>query len=95
MQEDDVGGGWKMASSDFSASQEEMIAARVPLGARDACVKLLIPLNKCRVESMYLPWKCEEERHAYEKCEYHLFLRRMKKMQELRQRDTQLQPAPN
>ncbi|CAK9221238.1 unnamed protein product [Sphagnum troendelagicum] len=82
-----------MASSEYSASREEMMAARLPLGARDACAKLLIPLNQCRVDSFYLPWKCEDERHAYERCEYHLFLLRMKKMQEIR--ESQLQPATN
>ena len=28
---------------------------------------LLIPLNKCRHKEYYLPWKCEDERHGYEK----------------------------
>ncbi len=30
--------------------------------------RLLIPLNVCRVEKNYLPWECEHEKHAYEKC---------------------------
>jgi NADH-ubiquinone oxidoreductase B18 subunit (NDUFB7) len=29
---------------------------------------LLLPLNVCRKEKYYLPWECENERHAYEKC---------------------------
>ncbi len=28
---------------------------------------LLLPLNVCRKEKYYLPWECENERHAYEK----------------------------
>lgn len=36
-----------------------MSAAKLPLQYRDSCAHLLIPLNKCRVESYYLPWKCE------------------------------------
>ena len=34
---------------------------------------LLLPLNVCRKGTWYLPWECEHERHAYEKCAY-LFL---------------------
>ena len=29
--------------------------------------RLLIPLNKCRHQTLYQPWKCEDERHGYEK----------------------------
>lgn len=32
--------------------------------------RLLIPLNKCRKQTLYAPWKCEDERHTYEKCQY-------------------------
>lgn len=42
-----------------AATREEMSAAKLPLQYRDSCAHLLIPLNKCRVESYYLPWKCE------------------------------------
>lgn len=28
---------------------------------------LLLPLNVCRKDKYYLPWECENERHAYEK----------------------------
>ena len=27
---------------------------------------LLIPLNVCRRDNLYVPWKCENERHVYE-----------------------------
>jgi hypothetical protein len=47
-----------------------MKAARLPLSFRDYCSHLLIPLNKCRRETMYMPWKCSDERHSYEKCQY-------------------------
>lgn len=67
-----------------SATVEEMEAARLPLGSRDLCAGLLIPLNKCRGETLYAPWKCSHERHSYEKCEYELFLQRVRKMDELR-----------
>ena len=53
-----------------TASHEEMRAARLPISFRDYCAHLLIPLNKCRQSTLYLPWKCSDERHTYEKCEY-------------------------
>ncbi|PWN88505.1 hypothetical protein FA10DRAFT_254738 [Acaromyces ingoldii] len=60
------------------ASLEESNAARLPIGWRDNCSALLIPLNKCRKETLYAPWKCEDERHTYEKCQYDDFVRRSK-----------------
>ncbi|KAK4382456.1 NADH dehydrogenase [ubiquinone] 1 beta subcomplex subunit [Sesamum angolense] len=42
-----------------------------------------------RVE-FYLPWKCEAERHTYEKCEYELVMERMLQMQKIREREAQL-----
>ncbi|USP78152.1 uncharacterized protein yc1106_05426 [Curvularia clavata] len=77
------------------ATREEMSAARLPLPYRDSCAHLLIPLNRCRHEEFYLPWKCEtdggptdcvgqNERHSYEKCQYEEFKERVKKMDELR-----------
>lgn len=41
------------------ATREEMSVARLPLPYRDSCAHLLIPLNRCRHEEFYLPWKCE------------------------------------
>ncbi|KAL2926360.1 NADH dehydrogenase [ubiquinone] 1 beta subcomplex subunit 7 [Bienertia sinuspersici] len=35
------------------------------------------PLSKCRPSEFYLPWKCENECHSYEKCEYELVIERM------------------
>ncbi|KKY25121.1 putative nadh-ubiquinone oxidoreductase b18 [Phaeomoniella chlamydospora] len=67
------------------ATREEMSAAKLPLAYRDSCANLLIPLNKCRRESYYLPWKCENERHSYEKCQYEEFKQRVAKMDELRE----------
>ncbi|KZO93759.1 hypothetical protein CALVIDRAFT_600477 [Calocera viscosa TUFC12733] len=62
------------------ASEEDMKRAHLPLGYRDQCSALLIPLNKCRRKSLYLPWECENERHSYEKCQYEDYMRRMKKL---------------
>ncbi|GHJ88744.1 hypothetical protein NliqN6_5146 [Naganishia liquefaciens] len=66
--------------SSQTASQSEMDAARVPLGWRDQCSALLIPLNKCRHKTLYAPWACEDERHGYEKCQYDDYMRRMKQL---------------
>ncbi|KAL5209567.1 hypothetical protein ABZP36_005190 [Zizania latifolia] len=67
------------------ATQAEMAEARLPLPYRDQCAHLLIPLNKCRVAEYYLPWKCEPERHSYEKCQYELVMERMLQMQKIRE----------
>ncbi|KZT21254.1 hypothetical protein NEOLEDRAFT_1244693 [Neolentinus lepideus HHB14362 ss-1] len=61
-----------------TASQEELKAHKVPLGWRDQCSALLIPLNVCRKDKYYLPWECGHERHAYEKCQWEDYMRRMK-----------------
>ena len=42
-----------------AATREAMSEARLPLAYRDGCAGLLIPLNRCRYEEYYLPWKCE------------------------------------
>lgn len=47
-----------------------MVDAKVPLHYRDTCAGILIPLNECRRDTLYLPWKCQDLRHAYEKCQY-------------------------
>ncbi|KAI5850997.1 NADH-ubiquinone oxidoreductase-like protein B18 subunit [Tricharina praecox] len=65
-------------------THEEMSAARLPLAYRDTCAHLLVPLNKCRYDTFYMPWKCEDERHSYEKCQYVEFKKRVAKMEELR-----------
>ena len=62
----------------IKATEEEMQHWRIPIPYRDSCVHLLIPLNKCRLETFYLPWKCTNERHAYERCEYKEYLRRVR-----------------
>ena len=63
------------------ALQEELRKEKVFVGHRDFCAHLLVPLNKCRRKTLYLPWKCEHERHVYEKCEYQEYKRRVLKKQ--------------
>ncbi|KAJ4845428.1 hypothetical protein Tsubulata_045415 [Turnera subulata] len=77
------------SSKPMIATQEEMVEARVPIPYRDQCAHLLIPLNKCRQSEFYLPWKCEDLRHSYEKCEYELVMERMLQMQKIRQSQQQ------
>lgn len=42
-----------------AATKSQMSEARLPIPYRDSCAHLLIPLNRCRYEEYYLPWKCE------------------------------------
>ncbi|KAF8198346.1 NADH-ubiquinone oxidoreductase B18 subunit-domain-containing protein [Mycena galopus ATCC 62051] len=72
-------------TSSTTASQEELKTQRVPLQWRDGCSALLIPLNVCRRKTLYMPWECDHERHAYEKCQYDDYLRRMKEATKLKQ----------
>jgi hypothetical protein len=39
-----------------------MSDAQLPMAYRDSCAGLLIGLNRCRVDSYYLPWKCNVRR---------------------------------
>ncbi len=40
------------------ATRAQMSEAKLPLAYRDGCANLLIPLNKCRHETYFMPWKC-------------------------------------
>jgi len=81
---DAVGLGDGTSSASIGGDRQAMANARLPLQYRDSCAHLLIPLNKCRVEEWYLPWKCENERHSYEKCQYVEFKKRVARMDEIR-----------
>ncbi|KAG9158298.1 hypothetical protein Leryth_000432 [Lithospermum erythrorhizon] len=84
------------SSKKMIATQEEMVEAKVALAYRDQCAHLVIPLNKCRHAEFFLPWKCEDERHVYEKCGYELVMERMLQIceKEGQMNDQQLQPIP-
>ncbi len=49
----------ELTGPETEATREEMRDAKLPLAYRDSCAHLLIPLNRCRYETYYLPWKCE------------------------------------
>eukprot|EP00291_Cryptomonas_curvata_P000719 CAMPEP_0172181796 /NCGR_PEP_ID=MMETSP1050-20130122/18027_1 /TAXON_ID=233186 /ORGANISM="Cryptomonas curvata, Strain CCAP979/52" /LENGTH=105 /DNA_ID=CAMNT_0012855139 /DNA_START=15 /DNA_END=330 /DNA_ORIENTATION=+ len=61
--------------------KEECAENRIDHGFRDYCAHKLIPLNQCRYREIFLPWKCVQERHAYEKCQFEEFQRRVKQVQ--------------
>eukprot|EP00013_Stygamoeba_regulata_P006498 CAMPEP_0177640986 /NCGR_PEP_ID=MMETSP0447-20121125/6833_1 /TAXON_ID=0 /ORGANISM="Stygamoeba regulata, Strain BSH-02190019" /LENGTH=81 /DNA_ID=CAMNT_0019143089 /DNA_START=34 /DNA_END=279 /DNA_ORIENTATION=+ len=66
-----------------AVTREEMKAARLPQAFRDSCAHILIPLDQCRKDCFWLPWKCTDLRHAYEKCQYEDYLRRVQEKLEL------------
>eukprot|EP00608_Synchroma_pusillum_P010806 CAMPEP_0198436116 /NCGR_PEP_ID=MMETSP1452-20131203/41059_1 /TAXON_ID=1181717 /ORGANISM="Synchroma pusillum, Strain CCMP3072" /LENGTH=76 /DNA_ID=CAMNT_0044156665 /DNA_START=21 /DNA_END=251 /DNA_ORIENTATION=+ len=66
-----------MKQPKMKVTREEMDAAGLPMHARDFCAHLAIPLNKCRRETFYMPWKCQDLRHAYEACQYGEYQRRI------------------
>ena len=62
----------------MKATEQEMKDAQVPINFRDYCADILIKLNECRKANYWMPGKCEELMHAYEKCQYHEHERRLK-----------------
>ena len=56
-------------------TQQELRDNYIPLEYRDYCAHLLIPLNRCRNDTGYAPWKCGEQRHAYEACQFGEYVR--------------------
>jgi len=65
-----------MSGGGFVATKEECEAAQINPAWRDACAHLLIPLNECREKNFFLPFRCGDLRHAYEKCQYVDYKRR-------------------
>jgi NADH dehydrogenase (ubiquinone) 1 beta subcomplex subunit 7 len=77
-------------SKPLRMTEEEMDRLNVPLYLRDRCVHRVVPLNKCRHENMYIPWKCEEERLRYERCQYKQYLKFVRKSQRLWKKEQKL-----
>ena len=71
-----MGGGHDLPTT--PATREEMADASLAVAYRDACAHLLIPLNKCRRKTFYMPWECGHLRHEYERCQYVEWLKRSK-----------------
>jgi len=80
-------GGGGHGNGEMVATQKELADNQVPLVYRDHCAHMLIPLNKCRTRTYYLPWKCEHERHAYEKCQYDEYMKCVDRMTEQRKQE--------
>ena len=62
----------------MKVSREWMKEHEVPLHYRDYCAHLWLPLHKCQKRTYYSPWHCKEELHTYEKCQYGLFMDRVR-----------------
>ncbi|KAG5670342.1 hypothetical protein PVAND_000616 [Polypedilum vanderplanki] len=60
------------------ATEEEMVAAKLPYEQRDYCAHLAIKLLQCRKEVWPWAYKCQPERHEYLTCEYEDYILRMK-----------------
>lgn len=60
----------------MQVSEKELDEKNVPLHLRDACVRHVMQLNDCRHETYYAPWKCEEERVRYERCQYKQYVKK-------------------
>jgi len=58
----------------MKVTEAQLDAAGVDQAWRDYCSHLLIPLNKCRRANLSVPWKCVDERHGYEKCQYEQYV---------------------
>ena len=49
---------WRCTGTVPQATAEECKAAGIDIGYRDFCAHMLIGLNKCRHDTLYMPWKC-------------------------------------
>merc|ERR1711865_85375 len=70
-----------------TATQDELVAHRIPVHARDNCAHVLIPLNECRRANFYATSACGDLRHAYEFCQYSDFRARKAALKEMRMDD--------
>mgnify|MGYP005991396195 CR=1 FL=1 len=60
----------------MQVTPQQMADNLVPMHVRDYCAHILIPLNKCRRATFYLPGGCNEDMHNYEICMYKEYERR-------------------
>ncbi|XP_012080902.1 NADH dehydrogenase [ubiquinone] 1 beta subcomplex subunit 7-like [Jatropha curcas] len=78
------------SSKPMIAIQAKMVEAKVSIPYIDQCADLLIPLNKCRQVEFYLPQKCENECHSYEKCGYKFVMEKILQMQKIHEEEAKL-----
>jgi len=59
---------------------EELRKENVAQAYRDFCAHLLVPLNRCRYDNLFLPSRCQHEKHLYEQCVYEDYLLRLEEV---------------
>ncbi|NXQ63067.1 NDUB7 dehydrogenase, partial [Anthoscopus minutus] len=75
------------------ASAAQLAQAQVPLEQRDFCGHHLLRLLRCHRDNFPLPWGCHALRHAWDSCQHHDYVIRMKEFERerrLRQRQKRL-----
>ena len=58
---------------------------KIPLGLRDNCAHLLIPLDECRRETLFNPDRCGHQRHTYEECQFIAWSRRVEAKKQMKE----------
>lgn len=53
----------------MKVSEEDMIAAKIPLDQRDYCVHKYMELHECKRIHYPFMLKCAHERHEYQRCQ--------------------------
>lgn len=59
-------------------SEEDLIAAKVPLEYRDYCADVFLEYKRCFLEKFPFVVLCADEAHKYKECEYNewVFIRK-------------------
>ncbi|XP_017883652.1 NADH dehydrogenase [ubiquinone] 1 beta subcomplex subunit 7 [Ceratina calcarata] len=60
------------------ASEEDMVAAKIPQMYRDYCAHLYIDYARCFQKEFPMVQRCKKEVHHHQQCEYEDFVLRMK-----------------
>ncbi|KAG7197594.1 hypothetical protein KM043_016910 [Ampulex compressa] len=63
------------------ATEQEMIAAKVPLDKRDYCAHIYLELLGCQRKEYPITYKCAHVKHKYDQCEYEDYVLRMKEFE--------------
>ncbi|KAM8793857.1 NADH dehydrogenase [ubiquinone] 1 beta subcomplex subunit 7 [Eudromia elegans] len=63
------------------ASAAQLAAARLPLEQRDFCAHRLLRLLRCHRDGFPGTPRCHRERHAWDACQHHDYVMRMKEFE--------------
>ncbi|XP_040437321.1 NADH dehydrogenase [ubiquinone] 1 beta subcomplex subunit 7 [Falco naumanni] len=63
------------------ATAQQLAAGQVPLEQRDFCAHHLLRLLRCQRDAFPVPWKCRGLRHAWDACQHHDYVMRMKEFE--------------